>query len=41
MYGFSWVGGMAVVVDQGSTSSSGAVKRKQLVVGCILLVGLS
>ena len=28
---------MAVVVDQGSPSSSGAVIRKQLVVGCILL----
>ena len=28
---------MAVVFDPGSPSSSGAVIRKQLVVGCILL----
>ena len=28
---------MAVVVDPGSPSSSGAVIRKQLVVGCIIL----
>ena len=28
---------MAVVIDPGSPSSSGAVIRKQLVVGCILL----
>ena len=30
-------GGMAVAVDPGSPSSSGAVIRKQLVIGCILL----
>ena len=29
--------GMAVVVDPGSLSSSGAVIRKQLVVSCFLL----
>ena len=28
---------MAIAVDLGSPSSSGAVTRKQLVVGCILL----
>ena len=37
MYDFPWVGGIAVVVDPGSPSSSGAVIRKQLVVSCILL----
>ena len=37
MYGFSQLAGMVVAVDLGSPSSSGAVIRKQLVVGCILL----
>ena len=32
MYGFPYVGDMAVVIDQGSPSS-----RKQLVAGCILI----
>ena len=36
MYGFLYVGGMAVAVDPGSPYSSGAVIRKQLIVGCIL-----
>ena len=34
---FALVGDMAVVVDPSFPSSSGAVIRKQLVVGCILL----
>ena len=35
---FPMAGVMALVVDPGSPSSSGAVIRKQLVVGCILLL---
>ena len=35
--GFSLGKGIPVVVDPGFPSSSGAVIRKQIVVGCILL----
>ena len=37
MYGFPYIGGMAVAVDPCSPSSNGAVIRKQLVVSYILL----